>query len=463
MSYWNRFLGLLPNNRTRSLRADAQSNLAVAIAGTAISIYGDLATAEMDPLFQFDWVTQPVTAGTMTQLGGAYVTNGGTSGTSTGRLRLATSVNPLGSSAFISNQSARSYGGQGSTVRFSGVFPNGGVVTSTQVLGVCSPAITWTGAPAAPGQPITAVGVGDGYFFGYDNTSFGIRHKNSRTATDVWTPQASWNVDTCDGSGSAANPSSYNLNPTLGNVYQIRYPYLGYGDIQFWIMDQASGLMILVHVIQYTNTTQETEVNNPAMNFFAQVIKTAGATDIVIFSGSIGAFLNGERKFNGPQFGWDARLTNIANGTETPVFSLRNATRVNGAENRRLVRLRSASFSNNGAATESRFRIRRNSALTGATFANAVFGTITGGSAGYILTAAQSAISVDTAATAIAAFAAGASDVVFNAVSGQNQGYQIDLTPFSLILVPGDTLTMTMLGYAGTTNVQVAVNWNEDT
>ena len=53
-----------------------------------------------------------------------------------------------------------------------------------------------------------------------------------------------------NGTGS----SGMTLAPTNGNVYQITYTYLGFGNVFFYIISNITGLFILVHVFQYANT-----------------------------------------------------------------------------------------------------------------------------------------------------------------------------------------------------------------
>jgi hypothetical protein len=437
----------------------------VELAGSNVSAFGDPIAVPMTPLFQFDFVGQLITAGTMTQQGGAYITNTGTATTNGGRLRLGTGTNAAGSASFISYKIARYRAGQGMLARFTFVF-QAGVANNIQVAGMCAPTLTWTNNATAPGAPITAATAGDGYFFGFNGTSFGIRHKNSRgnggLGLDDWVPKTLWNRDRCDGSNSALNPSGFNLNPLLGNVYSIKYPYLGYGNILFYVLNPATGRWILVHSIQYPNSFVETQLGNPGLNFFAQTINTGNTSDVALFVGSVGAFLTGEKHFTGPQFGVDARLANNGAASELPVLSLRCCTSINGEANRGMLRLRSLSFSGDGANTDMRLVIRRNATLTGATFANAVRGTITPSSAGFILTGAQSMATFDIAATAIAAAAAGASDTLFNAVAARTTGYQIDLAPYDIFVVPGDIVTFAARSTVTGNAVQVSINWQED-
>lgn len=464
MSYFDVFNGILGSLRSKPAAINGTGQIGVEVGGSNASAFGDLLMVEHTPVIQQDWVVQPITASVMTQLGGAYTANGGTAGTSNGRLALTTSASTTGRSIWISNKIARYRAGQGYTERLTPIFTTP-AADSIQEAGVCVPTITWTGAPTAPGQPITDIAeVSDCYAFGYNGTTFGIHHKNARVPSDTWVAQAAWNVDVCDGTSSASNPSGFNLNPLTGNVYQIRYPYLGVGDIFFYVEDANRGVMILVHVIRYSNSSTAMQLSNPSMNLFARVIKTAGANNITMYMGSISMLLSGKREYLGPQGAWDNRVTGLGSGTEVPILTLRNCTSINGVPNRGMIRIRSLSFSTDGANAEGRLRVRQNVAtLTGSTFANAYNGTITASSAGYILTAAQSIVTIDTAATAVSTPPAGASDVRFNAASARNTGYQVDMTPYDLFIVPGDSLTFCVTNFGAGGAAQVAVNWNEDT
>ena len=67
--------------------------------------------------------------------------------------------------------------------------------------------------------------------------------------TETWVAQADWNGDKMDGTGV----SGMTLDPTKGNVYKIQFQYLGYGAQEFFIEDQLTGYLQLVHTFKYTN------------------------------------------------------------------------------------------------------------------------------------------------------------------------------------------------------------------
>lgn len=95
-----------------------------------------------------------------------------------------------------------------------------------------------------------------GFYFGYNGNVFGIIAGDTPGA---FIPQSSWNGDPFNGTG----PSGLVLDPSYGNVYQIKYQWLGYGAQTFWIEDPVSGDFILVHTIQYANQFRQTSLGSP--------------------------------------------------------------------------------------------------------------------------------------------------------------------------------------------------------
>jgi hypothetical protein len=82
-------------------------------------------------------------------------------------------------------------------------------------------------------------------------------------ATDTWIPQSSWNGDKMDGTG----PSGFNLNPSMGNVYQIDIQYLGFGPIVFKVEVPHAGnnpAFVTCHSINFNNSQASTSVSQPS-------------------------------------------------------------------------------------------------------------------------------------------------------------------------------------------------------
>ena len=399
----------------------AANPMVVEMGGASVGAFGDLITSENTPLIQGDFVY-----GINTQTGVTAVVTTGVADTNAGRLRLQTGTGAAGAALFTSRKSAKYRAGQGVTGRFTKVFTAG----------------------AANSQQIAGFGTtSNGYFFGFNGNAFGILHRNA--GADTWVAQGSWNGDKCNGTGSSA----FTINAALGNVYQIRYPYLGYGVITFWILNPATGRWLLAHMIQYPNSTTATQLSNPNLNYYDQVVNTGNTSNIISYTGSIAALLTGTRSFTAnPKWAFDNNKTGIT--AETNLFSLRNATTYNGVENKGMLRLNSLSFSTNGGNGVCVCRLRINATVGG----TATFATINGTSAdnGVTITAGNSIASANTVYTT-----ATGGTYIFNLSVSTGVGTVIDLSPYDLYVAPTEVLTISGFSTSNTT-MSASLNWTED-
>ena len=391
----------------------------VGIGGSNVSAFGDIIVANHTPVIQLDFVY-----GINTQTGTTSVVTTGVADTLLSRLRLQTGVGAAGAATFNSVRIARYRAGQGMMTRFTAVWTTS-AASSTQVVGMGNTQV--------------------GYFFGYNGTAFGVSIRNG--GSDTWTAQTNWNGDKCDGTGA----SGFNWNKTLGNVMQIRYPYLGYGDITFWVQNPATGAWILCHTIQYANSSASTQVSNPSFPFYANVVNSGSTTNLIMFVGSVGVFISGPREFLAAQWATDSLKNTIT--TETNLLNLRNCTTYNGVANSGLIRLRSlsaATDNGNGLAT---IRLKTGVTLGG----SPSFTPINGSTAdqGVTITSANSISSVDVAGTGTTGV------LIFNVCLARNSNFYYDFTPFNIFIAPSQTLTVTAFS-AASASIQVALNWNED-
>ena len=130
----------------------------------------------------------------------------------------------------------------------------------------------------------------NGYAVGYDGLTFGFhRFQNDALIT---IDQADWD-DPMDGNGR----SGMTLDHTKLNVFEIRYQYLGSGKIDLCIENDKTGLFIVVHSVQYANTSTEPSTHNPNYHHTMWVNNKATTSDIILKSGSYGYFVEGKTGF----------------------------------------------------------------------------------------------------------------------------------------------------------------------
>lgn len=138
------------------------------------------------------------------------------------------------------------------------------------------------------------------------------------TKTSTHVPQSTWNQNTFS-----------SLDPSKGNVYQIQYQYLGFGDIQFSIEDPDTGRFEICHIIKYANANTTPSLGNPSLRVGLYCVSLGSTTDLVVRSGSVAAFVQGrtEKTRNPRAF---ANNQTLSTTNETNVLTIRNRRTYNG-------------------------------------------------------------------------------------------------------------------------------------
>jgi len=376
------------------------------------SVFGEVITAELTPVIQADFVY-----GINANLFSSTLTGSGTA-TSSGQMGVASTTANINSSSLIQSVRRAKYrAGEGILSRFTAQFTTG-VANSTQTAGMRNATI-------------------DGWFIGYNGTSFGICYR--RNSVDTWVAQASFNKDKLDGTGS----SGITIDPTKINIFQMAIGYLGVRGCSFSIMHPTTGSWILFHDYILAGTTaSQTQSINPTMTFGIEATNTSNATNVVVRNGSVGVFIVGLRERIGATYGVNNNKS--VSTTETNVITIRNNTTINSVTNQAQLRVRSLSVAT-VAGVPVVFKLTKNATLGGTpSFTN--------------VDATNSIAAYDVAGTTVTG-----GNVQFNTTVGANGNAFVDLTQFDIFLAPGDTLTCSAAAISGAANNHVfAINWNED-
>ena len=367
-----------------------------------------------------------------TTASGVVFGSGATVDTDSSRLRLQCGTNSAGYAYIQTRRPVRYRAGQGTNARFTPLF-TAGAANNIQVWGMFS---------------ISSNTLYDGYGFGYNGTSFGIVHYIRGTPT--WYTRASdWNGDKVDGSAG----STFTWDPTKGTPVMIKYPFLGYGDIFFYVQNPSSGAWILVHTIRYANTLATTQLANPSLRFTGFTLNSGNTTNKTMYCASVGMFVSGTRSYAGnPRWGMDSNKASIT--TENNIISIKNCTTYNGVTNRGLIRLSFLSFGSSAANGIAVIRFKSGVTLGGTPAFAAVNGTTSNN--GDTITSGNSIASYDTAGTTVAG------GVYIGGVSVDNPGSMaIDLERYDLFIGPGEILTIS--GFSTiSSSIGVSLNWSED-
>ena len=261
------------------------------------------------------------------------------------------------------------------------------------------------------------------------------------TVTDRWIYQSAWNLDKCDGTG----PSGFTLDPSKGNVYQITFQYLGYGQIVYSIENPADGRFLPVHRIQYTNNNTSPSLLLPSLKVGWFAASLGSSTDLQVYGACGAAFTEGiEAPYRNP-FALSHTKTGIGTSS-TNVISLRVRPVINGTVNPAEIRPLFVSASSDSATQQIICRIWINPTVAGEpnwTYFNQ----------------SNSIIEYDTAGTTVTV---GSGHLLAQTTFAKNSGDKIDLSAFRAQVIRGDIITVSVEATGGTTAATVAITWLED-
>lgn len=150
------------------------------------------------------------------------------------------------------------------------------------------------------------------------------------SATIDFTVQADWNVD--DRLTVGTDDPFRVLDPTKGNFYQIQI-CSNFGAVRFYLEDEKSGKLVLVHIIKNANKSTETNVTNPTFRLGWLVQNFANTNNLTCSGSEASAFIEGDpRRNNVPR---SAKNNQLSVGTSlTNIITFRNRIHFGGKVNR---------------------------------------------------------------------------------------------------------------------------------
>lgn len=379
--------------------------------------FGEVLTAEARPVVQ---VTFPYAINSEQMTSANTATYAAAPSWAAGIATVATTAsNGAGTSSLTSTDVCRYGPGQGCDARFTALF-SAAATSCSQVIGVGD--------------------ASDGFFFGYNGTAFGVLRRSSVSGSvvDTWVAQTSWNIDTMNGNG----PSKITLDPTKGNVYRIAYQWLGFGAITFYIENPEDGSFIKVHRINYANANTATSIANPTLHFYLAASKTTGTGVVSVSTASLSVYQQGPD--HGPYVRQATNNTKTGITTETNVLTIKSkATNVLGGTNTNRVQMVPDFVS---VATDG----------TKTAVVRLVINTTLGGTPSYAdISTNTSVAQKETAGTTLT----GGKEVMTFQIAKVAQD-RIDLSPYNIVLHPGDILTVGVSSSAST-DVGVGLSWKE--
>ena len=262
--------------------------------------------------------------------------------------------------------------------------------------------------------------------------------------TTEFIPQASWNMDTMDGSkasGSTTNPSGFSMDYTKGNVFRLKLQYLGFGDIEFGVEDANTGELNTVHRLKLASARSSPTLSNPNFSFAISAQNTTGSSVMTTKMSSLSAFIAGTKAELGRQRNFRKYTTGIGT-TFVPIISIRNPRMFRGRPNQIELLFREMTVANLG--------------LKGLEFA-VVRDPKLNNTASFVSLDTGTGMEYDTSATSYT----GGSEQDGGAVGNSNTVIQ-DLHGHQVSLAPGDVVSFVARSVATTTDISVSIQVIED-
>lgn len=369
-----------------------------------LTAFGEIRTANLTPMVGWNF-NYNINTDLLTTTGTVSVTDG--------KAQISATA---GSSSTLETISALRYSpGQGALARFTALFDIPTNTGSKELIGIGSSS--------------------DGFFFGYNAKSpieFGILRRKGGADAE-WIPQSAWNSDKFNGTG----PSGITLIPTKGNVYSIRYQWLGYGAITFHIENPTTGEATIVHRITYANANTTPSIYNPTLPLRAEV--SSVGENLVLQTSSGMAFVEGVN--NQAIITRNSVSASKSVSTKTNILTIQNNPHYAGGTNNNRVRIlvdymSTTSNGNNNVAID----LIKNASVTGTNYQSI---------------GSNSVVQYDTTGTTVLN---GRTFITYQ--MNNKESNQFLLSNLDIELAPGETLTVT--GSSQTSNnIQVSLSWKE--
>jgi len=271
------------------------------------------------------------------------------------------------------------------------------------------------------------------------STSGVIVEKQGSAIVNTWIPQDEWNVNKMQGIMTNTNI----LDPTKGNVYEIVFQWLGFGQLTFRVEDNTTGVFEDVHKIKYSNTNTVPSMTMPSTRILFASYNTTGTNQLTLKNASAEIATHGDIKKFDRIFTTTASKTTL-DGNETAFLTVRN-NRI---------------FSQKGNNTEVEFKLVAftNDANKSGTVRMYLGGTI--GETNFTATDSDfSSVSIDTTNTTVPS---GGRFIYSVSIAG-GALFNLDIDRLGITLHNNQEITFTIQRNT-TTNVELlaAVVWQED-
>lgn len=144
--------------------------------------------------------------------------------------------------------------------------------------------------------------------------------QDSAAQVNNFIPSSSFNIDKLDGSG----PSGMTFDPQKGNVFQIEFQYLGFGNSIFSIEDPETGHLVPFHNIKNANSRTTPVLKNPNLFVLATSANIGGTTSKTLKTVSMASFTEGEVQKLDPKFSKSWTFSGVNQSSYRPLAALKS-------------------------------------------------------------------------------------------------------------------------------------------
>lgn len=263
--------------------------------------------------------------------------------------------------------------------------------------------------------------------------------------TAVWTPVSAWN----------GTPVA-NFDPSKLNVYQINFRWLGAGVVRFGMEDASTGNMINVHTQLWSNKNTKPHISKPSMRLGYTTNVASGSLSVpsIVRGSSMMAAIEGNAKSTKLTQSIYA-LSNAGSRTTGSLWhliSLRNPWQQNYATNVQEILIEDLSVSISSQQGNNNRPIVITGYIDGSNITTSTVQTFSRIPGTYILANTDASLTVT----------ANNLTPAFSLVTGSTASQQLDLTPFRLVLSPGQQLTIVASSDGTISDSSIALIWNPE-
>jgi hypothetical protein len=228
---------------------------------------------------------------------------------------------------------------------------------------------SFTAGVAGTFQRVGLTDEAEGFFMGYEGTSFCCSYITNSVVTSV--AQASWNVDTATsqtGSDFMSGGVPVTLDPTKLNLYRITFGWLGIGPVEFEVMS-PDGAWVVLHQFRFPNSQATPSIRTP--NLPMKFWLSSTGSNLVVKSSCIGGGVANQmvQKGSQPLYAMPVQQMHNSGRTNVNYYAVAAAAGTTGTETAITLTKSSGTSATSAAASHTitagkRFRINAISVAT---------------------------------------------------------------------------------------------------